>query len=468
MIDSHGGTRTLAGQSGAEVFLEGFSVCVETGPDAGQVRHCQGSTLTIGSAPTNELVLSDPLVSRQHALLRLTPRGIQLEDQGSKNGTWVGGLRVETAYILDGATVVLGSTLLRVTRTREPLRVDTSPETTFHSMVSQSEAMRSIFSLIRRLAPHDLPVAVDGETGTGKELVARALHENSTRREKPFLILDCGSVVRELLAAQLFGHEKGAFSGADQDRPGIFESADGGTVFLDEIGELDISIQPHLLRVLETRQICRIGSHQHVSVNFRLVSATNRNLRERTAEGKFREDLLYRMSAVSITLPSLRERHEDIPLLARHFLQATAERNGIPAPMLLPDAIPLLVGHGWPGNVRELKQTMEALSVLSGEGPISAALVGQALGSGRGRSGSRPPVVPSEAPAAPLVPAPVADGTPPVAALDLASAEKRAILEALRATGWKRTLAAQKLGIARSTLWQKMRQHGIPPDPPPA
>jgi transcriptional regulator with GAF, ATPase, and Fis domain len=237
-------------------------------------------------------------------------------------------------------------------------------------MLGTSSSMREIFAVVERTAPTDLTVLITGETGTGKELVARAIHESSGQRAaQPFVVLDCASIPATLIESALFGHERGAFTGADQRRSGHFEQANGGTIFLDEIGELDLSLQPRLLRVLERKEVRRVGASEPISVDARILAATNRDLRAAVQAGTFREDLYYRLSTVLITLPPLRARRHDIPLLAQHFLDVIAHRRGLGL-SFLDDAWSHLRSYSWPGNVRELRNVVERAAELAVESTI--------------------------------------------------------------------------------------------------
>jgi DNA-binding NtrC family response regulator len=447
VIESNGGTRkvTVAGDPALELVVDRFSLTVEEGPDRGRSVLLSSTSVRIGTADGNDLVLSDPTVSRRHALFIITASGIIVEDAESRNGTLVDGTRIRSAFVTATSIIQVGATILKIAPTASHYLVVPDPEESFEGMKARSTAMRETFSLIRQLAKTDLPVSITGETGTGKELVARALHRAGPRREKNFLVLDCGSILPELLRSELFGYEKGAFTGADKSTKGILEEAEGGTVFLDEVGEIDISVQPNLLRALETREAVRLGSRKPVPVDFRIVSATNRDLRKRCQEGAFREDLYYRLSCVTIQLPSLRERVEDIPLLATHFLAECAQRNQTANPGFSPGAMTVLEGYSWPGNLRELKNVVEAGWVFAGGKPLLEQHVRSALG---------PKLEPD---ILPVVPAP----EPALGSLE--QAERHTIEAALLASNWNRKAAAQALGISRQTMFTKIRQYGLKP-----
>ncbi len=247
-------------------------------------------------------------------------------------------------------------------------------------IIGRSPAMQQMFRTLGRVAESDLTVLITGESGTGKEMVARTLHDRSRRAEKPFIAINTAAIPAELLESELFGHEKGAFTGADKARVGRFEQADGGTLFLDEIGDMPAALQAKLLRVLEEGKVQRVGGNQSKVLNVRLLAATHQNLLKNIAEGKFREDLYYRLNVIPVQIPSLRDRRDDIPELAHHLLDAAAEELSMTAPILLDDAIELLSRHDWPGNVRELKNVMRRLAVLTPGASITLSDVALAFG----------------------------------------------------------------------------------------
>jgi DNA-binding NtrC family response regulator len=443
MIESQGGTRSLvvAGKRSREISIREITVTVENGPDRGARVTVTTPTLCIGTSAHNDLVLTDTTVSRSHIVLRAEANGILVEDQQTKNGTWLGGTRLVSGFVPDGERLVLGQTTIRIRATLDQICVSSEDDAGGTGVQSRSQAMREVWAFAQRLARYNVSVSITGETGTGKELIAHTLHDAGPRRDRSFQVLDCGAVVKELLSSELFGHEKGAFTGADAARKGVFEAADGGTVFLDEVGELDLALQPHLLRVLETRQICRLGSRQPVGVNFRLVSATHRNLKKLVQEGRFREDLFYRLSAVAITLPPLRDRREDIEALLQHFLARCAEENGVNRPVLSARALALLEAYEWPGNVRELRNVADSLCVLADGSPVLPDHVAQVL------------EIKRAAPRSLAAEKPESEGTEPE--------ERQRILDALSACGWNRKLAAQKLGMSRTSLYSRLRAYGI-------
>ncbi|NLY95467.1 MAG: sigma-54-dependent Fis family transcriptional regulator [Myxococcales bacterium] len=261
----------------------------------------------------------------------------------------------------------VGKSRIRFESAEGHVEIEVSKREHFHELLGRGQRMREIFAVLEKVAGSDLTVLVRGETGTGKELVARAIHASSPRRQGPLVVQDCSAIPSSLIESTLFGHERGAFTGATERRTGSFEQADGGTIVLDEIGELDISLQPKLLRVLETREVTRVGGAKSIPVNVRVIAATNRDLRQMVAEGKFREDLYYRLSVVQIELPPLRERPEDIPALVRQFLDGYVRRR-FPDEQrqitVTEEAMRRLMSYPWPGNVRELKNTIERAASL--------------------------------------------------------------------------------------------------------
>ncbi|MEY4272245.1 MAG: hypothetical protein RL250_1111 [Verrucomicrobiota bacterium] len=308
-------------------------------------------------------------------------------------------------------------------------------------VIGSSAALQASVEQVRSVAPSNATVLLLGETGTGKELFAQMIHQASQRAKGPFLAVHCAAIPANLLESELFGHEKGAFTGANERRVGRFESADGGTLFLDEIGEIDATTQVKLLRFLETRAVERLGSHRPIPLDLRLVCATNRDLLQMVREGKFREDLYYRLSVVPLRLPALRERVDDIPLLLAHYLRRFAKDNGLPEARLSPEALAVLARYAWPGNIRELRNACENLAVLRAGKVVAPADLDPRF--------AQPPV-------AARVAGPVAAGLPPV--LDKEENEKNLLRQALASAAGNRTRAAELMGISRRTLHRKLLQ----------
>jgi transcriptional regulator with GAF, ATPase, and Fis domain len=325
-----------------------------------------GERLRIGKSGDNDLVLPDATVSRHHCELERSANGVVVRDLGSTNHTRVATARVSEAVLEAGVTLTVGDVDL-VLRT-EAARVVVAPSESsrFGDAVGPSLAMRAIFGVLERIAPTDAPVLLEGETGTGKDLLARAIHAQSPRSSGPFVIVDCGAVSYSLLESELFGHERGAFTGAVATRPGAFETAGTGTLFLDEVGELPLDVQPKLLRVLESGEFRRVGGNKPMKSRARIVAATKRRLVDEVERGKFREDLYFRLSVVPVTVPPLRARREDIPALVDQFLEVARARNqGVADLRISPEALSGLTAHDWPGNVRELRNVLDRAFYLT-------------------------------------------------------------------------------------------------------
>ncbi len=313
----------------------------------------------------------------------------------------------------------------------------------FEGIIGGAPAMRSLITTMRQVAPSSIPVLITGESGTGKELIAQALHNNSDRSKKPFVPLNCAGLSDSILEDELFGHIKGAFTGADKDRKGRFEFADGGTLFLDEVGDMPSNMQAKLLRVLESGEVVRLGANDTRHVDVRLVSATNHDLGELVKEGKFREDLYFRIKGVELHLPALRDRREDIPLLVRHYVSQYAEKLNKPVPEVAEDVQTTLMRHDWPGNVRQLMNVVQNMVVIAEGDKIEPrhlpAEVRQAGGDETTQLS-------------------VSGGT---GGMSLDQIEKKAIRDALRVTAGNREQAAKMLGIGERTLYRKLKEYGL-------
>lgn len=313
-------------------------------------------TGVMGSSASVDVTIMDAAVSRMHAELSFREDGLWIRDLGSRNGTYVGGVFVREARLAEGDRVRVGGTTLTI-HGLDAVEADVWPAEQFGPLLGRSVKMRELFARLARVAPTDVSVLVTGETGSGKELVAQALHDGSPRAKGPFVVVDCAALPEKLLESELFGHARGAFTGAAQARAGAIEAADGGTVFLDEVGELPAEMQPKLLRVLESHTVRRLGETAHRKVNVRFVTATHRDLRRMVNEGTFREDLYFRICVVPLVVPPLREHAEDIPLLVRHFLRAGARE-------LSPDVMREISTRPWSGNVRELRNFVDRAMAL--------------------------------------------------------------------------------------------------------
>ena len=315
----------------------------------------------IGSAPDNELVLGERGVSRHHVTLTLRADGVHVHDLGSTNGTFVGGVKADEVVVSPGALITLGECELLVEPDLPVVNVPLSQTTRLGGMVGRSPGMRKLFSILERVAPTDYTVLVEGETGTGKEIVARTIHELSPRHGQPFVVFDCAACSESLLESELFGHVKGAFTGASSAREGAFRRANGGTLFIDELNSMPLPVQGKLLRALEARRVQPLGADTDMELDLRVIAASNVGLRGEVTAKRFREDLYYRLSVVCVEIPPLRERREDVALLARNFLLGSGVDLEISGPNL-----DRLVSYSWPGNVRELRNTLDRALALAG------------------------------------------------------------------------------------------------------
>ena len=350
---------------GRGVRILSIELVVLDGPARGQRVAIRESTARVGSADGNHLVLADKTVSRAHCELVVKSDVVTVRDLGSTNGTVIADLRVRDADVQPGTVVRCGGSVFRIDVADEPSYLAISSLTSFGDLVGASIEMRQVYAVLERTAPTDTTLLVQGETGTGKDVVARAVHDASPRRGNAFVPVDCGAIPETLFESELFGHVRGAFTGASQNRAGAFEEANGGTLFLDEIGELPLATQVKLLRAIESRSIRRVGATKETPVDVRIVAATNRKLARMVNEGTFREDLYYRLAVVDVSLPPLRARRDDIPLLARHLFAKIAAKSGAPPGAALPpDLVASLRAKPWPGNVRELRNAIERAVTL--------------------------------------------------------------------------------------------------------
>ena len=430
---------------------------VTEGPDKGSQVSLGQRTIRIGTAPENDLVLTDRAVSRRHAEITAAEDGFVLRDLASKNGTFVGAAKVAEVTLVKGTSVKLGNTTIQFRFGEgDSIEFKLEDDEKFGDAIGTTVAMRELFTVLTRAASTDLTVLLEGETGTGKELLADGIHENSKRTGKPMLVVDCGSIPRELIEAELYGAMKGAYTGATQDRAGIFEMADGGTVFLDEIGELPMDMQPQLLRVLERGEVRRLGASETKNVDVRIVAATNRDLLQEVAAGRFRQDLYYRLSVVRVRVPPLRERRGDIPVIAKAMAKEIAEDFPDAVESGASQHVAAIVArykdYPWPGNVRELRNVIERALVLAsveGAGPPSA-------------------VAPEGSPTA-GEPAPM--GAPPttfkVAKHEAISAfEQDYLSSVMNATGHNVSKAARLAGLDRRNFQKLLRKYGFKPQKP--
>lgn len=394
----------------------------------------------IGNARENDIQIRHPSVSRYHAVIEYRQDQFYLNDLNSAEGTRVQGRKVKEGILKPGHEIHFGKVLVNFASSTQKTTLSPSRESPFAGMVGQSPAMASIYSLIKRVSASNISILIQGDTGSGKELVARAIHALSDRCNGPLIILNCGAIPRNLVESEFFGHKKGAFTGADADRVGAFERADGGTVFLDEIGELPLELQPRLLRVLEDKAVTRVGGNKLRPADFRLIAATNRRMEDEVRKGSFRQDLFYRISVVPVTLPPLCERKEDIPVLVEHFLSLKADEIGKEASFhkITNQAKTKLMMHDWPGNVRELRNVIERAVLMTDGNEITAEDL------------SFVPVGRDE------VEESLMKGD-----LSLEEVEKKVILHTLKAHNGDKKTTADVLGVAYSTLWAKMKKYNI-------
>jgi two-component system, NtrC family, response regulator len=425
---------------------------VLTGPDQGKQLDLERGTYLVGKAPGCSLVLTDPIVSRQHLELQVGESGVRVRDLDSTNGSFFGGARFTEVTVGAGAVIAIGSTELKLSASDLTNALLPSTAERFGALLGSSLRMREVFSILERVAQSDVALLIEGETGTGKELCAEAIHAASPRARGPFVICDLAGVSRSLIESELFGHVRGAFTGADRDREGAFQLAHGGTIFIDEIGELELEMQPRLLRALEQRRVKPVGAAQYRDVDVRVIAATNRDLREEVKAGRFRDDLYHRLAVVKVTLPPLRERKEDVARLVDAFL---AGRDvTVPA-----ETSALLADYDWPGNVRELKNVIERGLSLMGAGRV----LGPSL------LGVEPPAPPAGAPAAGAVPGWSAiggEGFRDAKERLIAAWERDYVTQLLKRAGGNVSRAAREGGIDRVYLHRLMKKHGIGSDEP--
>ena len=424
----------------------------------------------IGRGHDADLQLPDRSVSRLHAKVFRVGRQYFLADLRSRNGTHADGKRITQLALEDGRMFQVGpfrihfhhsasglpageeptvppgtGSSISGSANAEPLLVATRTEVSAAThvapfgLIGGSAHIRKLVETIRRVAASDVPILIEGETGSGKELVARGIHDASARRERPFIVVNCGAISPELIESELFGHEKGAFTGATAQRKGAFELANNGTIFLDEIGELPVALQPKLLRALEQKEVKRVGGNDLLLADVRILAATNRNLREEIARKTFREDLYFRIGAITVSIPPLRARREDVAPIARHFLAGMANPASGPLPVLSPAALDAMISHDWPGNVRELRNAVQRAVVMAESLELTGpdfSFLGQAEKPG-------------------------AEAEIPSGFSRWEQAERTNILGELARQMGNKTKAARELGIAKSTLFEKLKKYGI-------
>jgi two-component system response regulator HydG len=411
-------------------------------------------TMVIGSSETADLQVHDGAVSRRH--VRLVPAGghVVVIDEGSKNGVFVGPTRVFEAAVRAPASLTIGGTTIGIDVARRAPVPRTMSVRTFGRFATSAVQVGAMLASLEKAAGTQATVLIEGESGTGKELLAEAIHEASPRSSGPFEVVDCAALAPTLVEAELFGAERGAFTGAERARAGAFVRARGGTLFLDEIGELPLPLQTRLLGALERRRVRPLGAAAEVPVDVRVVAATNRNLEREVEGGRFRLDLFHRLAVVAVRVPPLRERPEDVETLFAHFLERYRERFEV-GPLVVPDEVHRrITQHHWPGNVRELENAVESLVALASDGVLDPALLPDPRGPAHeaprlGESPRRGEDAPSLA----------GDGRTLKERVD--AFERALLVEALRETNGNRTEAARRLGIGRATLHEKLHKYGL-------
>ena len=448
MAERTTGTRIIErpGEPDAVLVRDVTLRVVDGGPEAVAVPLGLAS-VRVGSGEDADLRLDDAAVSRAHVALRLVPHGCEIRDLDSKNGTFVDGMRIVAVVVARNVEVRVGGVTLRVEFGEVDVAHTLTRATSFGGMLGHGTQMRAVFAVLEQAAKTDTTMLVLGESGTGKELAARAIHDRSARKEGPFVVFDCAAVAPTLLESQLFGHCRGAFTGATDARAGVFEEGHGGTVVLDEIGELPLELQPKLLRVLEERTVQRVGESKRKQVDVRFVACTHRNLAEEVRAGRFRQDLFYRLSVIVVRLPPLRERADEIPRLVGHFLQRFA---GDAAPDVPAHVLDMLRAYTWPGNVRELRNFVERFLALPGVSPAMLLGVDEAVF-------ERPVTAPS--------------GNPGFAAWDASFHDAKAritdwfereyLTRLLAKHGDNVSEAARVAGLSRQSCYRLMHKHGL-------
>ncbi len=424
---------------GERTSVRRFRLTVVEGPGKGHSWDSTTDACSIGSDRSNDLIIEHPNVSRFHCEVKIDHRGATLRDLNSRNGTLLDGVQVREAVLRSGSLIQLARRVtVRFDLATRTNRLPVSERSRFGALVGSSLAMRHSFGLMERAATCGATVLLEGETGSGKTEAARAIHEESARGKNPFVVVDCGVIPENLIESELFGHERGSFTGAVTLRIGAFEAASGGTIFLDEIGELPISLQPKLLRAIDQREISRIGTSVSARVDVRVIAATNRDLRAEVNAGRFRPDLFYRLAVIRIPVPALRQRPEDIPLILERILSSLSPRNELAEILRAPESIEKLKRAAWPGNIRELRNHVERCLVFQdAHWPVDVS----------------------------------SDGDPPAidAALSYPEARRKALedferdylLALLALHGGNVTRAAGAAGLARGYLHRLLRKHRI-------
>jgi transcriptional regulator with GAF, ATPase, and Fis domain len=442
-----GSDKTRRARAATVIKYSKTRVEVTSGPNAGLSLDFAASSVRVGTEDDNELILTDDSVSRRHCEISATAEGVRVRDTQSTNGIIANGIRVYDALLTGQVTLKLGDTALTITPLGDTVSREQAADDRFVDVLGASPRMRELFADLERIAPTELTLLIEGETGTGKDLVAESVHRASPRADHPFVVFDCGAVAPTLAESELFGHERGAFTGAISSRAGVFEQAHKGTVFLDELGELPKDLQPKLLRVLEKREVRRVGGTKTIPIDVRLVAATNRNILAEVQRGNFREDLYFRVAAAHVVVPALRDRIEDLPILVQHFM--SRERPPRSIDEVAPETWDMFRAYRWPGNVRELRNAVQRLLVTPERAIRAMPVVVQEAAGASAAAASKP------APEEPMPPL-------RVARRDANDVFERDYVEAvLRRTNGNVTRAAAVAEVSRQVLTKLIRKHGL-------
>ncbi len=440
----------------APIQIEKCKLVVVDGNSRGAELEVSKPIVRIGTNERNDLSLDDNTVSRFHCEIRRIGDEYLLVDRESTNGTYVGNLRVREAFLYPNCEVLIGNTLVRFSPLVEEVQVYPIARNRYGKLIGSAPRMREIYGIIDKVAPSELSAVIEGETGTGKELVAHAIHERSRRNRRPIVIFDCSAFPENLLESELFGHEKGAFSGAIKTHRGVFERADGGTIFLDELGEMPLNLQPKFLRALENGEIRRVGGERTIKVDVRVVAATNRDLAGMVEEGKFRRDLFYRLAKVRFQLPPLRDRVEDTELLVEHFLadlRANRPEGTIRASAFSSEALAIMSRYDWPGNIRELRNVVERASTFSENDEVQVDDLPSDMQARLGR--------PNQAQGANFQPVEQGTGLKEAKEVMVARFEREYLISLLERHNMNISRVAREAGIDRRHVYRLMKKYGL-------
>ncbi len=419
-------------------LLQHASLAFSKGPEEGQRYQINKEKITFGKQEDNDLVINDEFISRHHGEIYFRNGEFFIRDLGSKNGTFINGKRVQGSILASGSRIETGNTGFDFLLSEDTVMSTDRKEDHLGDIIGKSRKIQALFTFCKKAASCDATVLINGETGTGKELIAKTIHSLSRRSHGPLITIDCGSIPRELIESELFGHEKGAFTGAQNQRKGAFERGNKGTVFLDEIGELPKEMQPKLLRILEEREFKRVGGDTHIPTDIRVIAATNKELNVEVTKGNFREDLFFRLYVIPISLPALRERKEDISLLTDYFINKNEQLKETGSQVTISDeALKKMTEYTWPGNVRELRNVIDRAIVNSDMNQISAEDI-QFI-----------PTMKDE------------NKTFSSSHASLEEVEKQTIINALKAQDGNKKATAKLLGIAYSTMCEKVKKYKI-------